>query len=297
MIELTNASQRVQSNWTTSLRKGIPALNDTRNGITSWFHAIDARVTYNVLLGRPWIHSSNAVPSTLHQCLKYCQSGIERMIKADENPFTVEESQFSNAKYFQRKKVTEPQQLEVLETSKTEPLILPRKDDKIKKALQGLTLLLTQLDKVASMLLKGLKPPASGPNIEHGTMGTKSYDLLVKAGHNPEEDKSMGQLQPEVTGDKVHGLNEIQTMLRQKGHTIRSISAGLGYIPKPPLRVLIKRVNNYCTSEVKEMLIKSQREEKQKSVFQRLWANIKSYNSTQRGSIFNRLGKPTPRLI
>ncbi|GAA0174419.1 hypothetical protein LIER_27812 [Lithospermum erythrorhizon] len=33
---------------------------------TAWFHVIDAKVTYNILLGRSWIHSSNVVPSTLH---------------------------------------------------------------------------------------------------------------------------------------------------------------------------------------------------------------------------------------
>ncbi|GAA0142308.1 hypothetical protein LIER_03240 [Lithospermum erythrorhizon] len=60
--------------------------------ITSRFHVIDARITFNVLPRRPWIHSSNAVPSTLHQCLKYYKSIAERTIKADENPFTIEES-------------------------------------------------------------------------------------------------------------------------------------------------------------------------------------------------------------
>ncbi|GAA0175803.1 hypothetical protein LIER_41979 [Lithospermum erythrorhizon] len=68
--------------------------------ITSWFHVIDVRVTYNMLTGRPWIHSSNAVPSTLHQCLKYYKSGLERTIKVDENPFKVEESHFVEAKYY-----------------------------------------------------------------------------------------------------------------------------------------------------------------------------------------------------
>ena len=35
------------------------------------FHIIDAKTTYNMLLGRPWIHGNGIVPSTLHQCFKY----------------------------------------------------------------------------------------------------------------------------------------------------------------------------------------------------------------------------------
>ncbi|CAN6465326.1 unnamed protein product [Victoria cruziana] len=31
------------------------------------FHIIDVDTSYNMLLGRPWIHSQNAVASTLHQ--------------------------------------------------------------------------------------------------------------------------------------------------------------------------------------------------------------------------------------
>ncbi|KAM1773934.1 hypothetical protein ACFX12_043368 [Malus domestica] len=35
------------------------------------FHVIDARTSYSLLLGRPWIHANGVVPSTLHQCLKF----------------------------------------------------------------------------------------------------------------------------------------------------------------------------------------------------------------------------------
>ena len=35
------------------------------------FHVIDAKTTYNMLLGRPWIHGNGIVPSTLHQCFMY----------------------------------------------------------------------------------------------------------------------------------------------------------------------------------------------------------------------------------
>ena len=35
------------------------------------FHVIDAKTTYKVLIGRPWLHEYGVVPSTYHQCFKY----------------------------------------------------------------------------------------------------------------------------------------------------------------------------------------------------------------------------------
>ena len=35
------------------------------------FHVIDSKTSYNLLLGRPWLHENGIVPSTLHQCFKY----------------------------------------------------------------------------------------------------------------------------------------------------------------------------------------------------------------------------------
>jgi hypothetical protein len=38
------------------------------------FHIIDTNSSYAMLLGRPWIHSAGAVPSSLHQKLKYVRN-------------------------------------------------------------------------------------------------------------------------------------------------------------------------------------------------------------------------------
>ncbi|XP_070002752.1 uncharacterized protein [Nicotiana sylvestris] len=35
------------------------------------FQVLDVAVSYNLLLGRPWIHAAKAVPSTLHQMVKF----------------------------------------------------------------------------------------------------------------------------------------------------------------------------------------------------------------------------------
>ena len=62
------------------------------------FHVIDAKTTYN-MLGRPWIHGNRIVPSTLHQCFKYLQSGIKK-VNADLKPFAETEAHFADAKFY-----------------------------------------------------------------------------------------------------------------------------------------------------------------------------------------------------
>ena len=63
------------------------------------FHVSDAKTTYNMLLGRPWIHGNGIVPSTLHQCFKYLQSGIKK-VNADLKRFAKTEAHFVDAKFY-----------------------------------------------------------------------------------------------------------------------------------------------------------------------------------------------------
>ncbi|KAM2246587.1 hypothetical protein ACFXTI_007391 [Malus domestica] len=63
------------------------------------FHVIDARTSYGLLLGRPWIHANRVVPSTLHQCLKFYREGV-KVIYGDTKPFTEAESHFTDAKFY-----------------------------------------------------------------------------------------------------------------------------------------------------------------------------------------------------
>ncbi|GAA0159366.1 hypothetical protein LIER_16157 [Lithospermum erythrorhizon] len=218
----------------------------------SWSHVIDSKSTYNVLLGRPWIHSSDVVPSTLHQYLKYYKDGSKRTIKAYENPFTIKESHFVDAKYYQRKKTSEAQPKEEPDACKAARPTHPDTSEKVTEALKGLTLPLTQAKEVASTSLKGFVTQVQGSKIEHGMLNPKAYDLLVKAGFDPAKDVGMGKLPPEVIEGKVHGLSEIQKMLQCKGYIIKSSTAGFWYALKQPLHSLIsniqvlrKRVANY----------------------------------------------------
>jgi hypothetical protein len=38
-------------------------------------YVIDTETSYRALLGCPWLHNNQVIPSTLHQCLKYIENG------------------------------------------------------------------------------------------------------------------------------------------------------------------------------------------------------------------------------
>ncbi|KAL2893823.1 Sal-like protein 4 [Bienertia sinuspersici] len=78
---------------------------------TTIFHVIDAKTSYKLLLGRPWMHENGVVASTLHQCLKYYRNGVQKVI-ADVKPFGEAESHFADAKFY----VDEKEPLEVMPT-------------------------------------------------------------------------------------------------------------------------------------------------------------------------------------
>ncbi|KAL0300105.1 UNVERIFIED_CONTAM: hypothetical protein Scaly_3059300 [Sesamum calycinum] len=64
------------------------------------FHVIGFKTSYNMLLGHPWLHENAVVPSTWHQCFKYCRNGIVKKVLDDNKPFTEAESHFADAKYY-----------------------------------------------------------------------------------------------------------------------------------------------------------------------------------------------------
>jgi len=48
------------------------------------FLVVDCQSAYNMILGRPWIHDIGAVPSTLHQMVKFPTPWGIRIIKGDQ---------------------------------------------------------------------------------------------------------------------------------------------------------------------------------------------------------------------
>lgn len=51
------------------------------------FHVVNFDLPYNILLGCPWIHSMQVIPSTYHQCIKFPHNGVKITIHADPKPF------------------------------------------------------------------------------------------------------------------------------------------------------------------------------------------------------------------
>ena len=61
-------------------------MGDLKTEVTCY--VIDAETSYNLLLGRPWIHRNIIVPSTLHQCMKYVDIDDEvKTVVAEKYPF------------------------------------------------------------------------------------------------------------------------------------------------------------------------------------------------------------------
>ncbi|KAL2532074.1 Uncharacterized protein Adt_05425 [Abeliophyllum distichum] len=64
------------------------------------FHVIDAKTSYELLLGRVWRHETGVVPSTWHQCFKYSRDGEVKFVVAESKPFLKEKSYFADAKFY-----------------------------------------------------------------------------------------------------------------------------------------------------------------------------------------------------
>ncbi|KAL0333076.1 UNVERIFIED_CONTAM: Transposon Tf2-12 polyprotein [Sesamum calycinum] len=268
------------------------------------FHVIDAKTSYNMLLGRPWLHENAVVPSTWHQCFKYCRNGIVKKVLGDNKPFTEAESHFADAKCYiedanKGKEILpseEPKSCNNQDTRKNDSSTLEP------ESLKSLTLPLTQIN-----MKQPSKPPLKGfvsstqeeergheaLAIDEKGFDPKAFKLLIKAGYDPKEKLSLGKLPPEATGKKLHGLNATQIMLKEKGHAIQDSRVGLGFTPPEPVRIAIKRVNSNYISEGFSSTEDHRREENLREfVFNRLGPDRKELHGiANRQSVFDRVLK------
>ncbi|KAM1575819.1 hypothetical protein ACFX10_032213 [Malus domestica] len=129
------------------------------------FHVIDARTSYSLLLGRPWIYANGVVPSTLHQCLKFYREGV-KVIYGDTKPFTEAESHFADAKfYMDEDMVPEALAKEIKSMGKTTPKkqewqAMPKKQEG--EAMPSSSKNNDELAKPATT--KESRTPSNGPN-------------------------------------------------------------------------------------------------------------------------------------
>ncbi|KAL0390799.1 UNVERIFIED_CONTAM: hypothetical protein Scaly_0437000 [Sesamum calycinum] len=178
------------------------------------------------------------VPSTWHQCFKYCRNGIVKKVLGDNKPFTEAESHFADAKYYiedanRGKEIlppAEPKSCNNQDTRKNDSSTLEP------ESLKNLTLPLTQINmkRPSKPPLKGFVPSTQEEEGGHEALAIdekgfdpKAFKLLIKAGYDPKEKLNLGKLPPEATGKKLHGLNATQIMLKEKGHAIQDSRVGL----------------------------------------------------------------------
>ena len=86
-------------------------------------YVIDADTSYNLLLGRPWIHHNSIVPSTLHQVMKYIDGdGKVRTLIAETHPFKGVDNYFIYFLLYQNSLETDenpqPEELELMSSQR-----------------------------------------------------------------------------------------------------------------------------------------------------------------------------------
>ncbi|KAK2982876.1 hypothetical protein RJ640_019465, partial [Escallonia rubra] len=133
----------------------------------------------------------------------------------------------------------------------------------------------------------------------------KAQKLLKNSGYDFENPTPLGELSPELTGEKVHRLNETQKKLRQQGHRVSPPRMGVGYKPDRPIRVPLKSKQNrvsikYITAEEVDESGDEQAALPRTSVFDRIQTSpslnqgeTSSSDQSSRTSAFKRLGVTT----
>ncbi|KAL0379307.1 UNVERIFIED_CONTAM: hypothetical protein Sradi_3236200 [Sesamum radiatum] len=151
---------------------------------TALFHVIDAKTSYNMLLGRPWLHEDAVVPSTWHQCSKYCCNGVVKKVLGDNKPFTEAESHFADAKYYIEgdKKVKEISPSEEPKSCGSQSTKKNNSSTMKAELSKDLTLPLTQINlkQPSKPPLKGFVPSTQEEEEGHEALDIDEEDLILK---------------------------------------------------------------------------------------------------------------------
>jgi hypothetical protein len=74
-------------NGQTSEAQGVLSVDLTigNKTVPTSFFVVNSKSTYNVLLGRDWIHTNYCIPSTMHQCLIQWDGDEVEVVQADDS--------------------------------------------------------------------------------------------------------------------------------------------------------------------------------------------------------------------
>ncbi|KAH0706277.1 hypothetical protein KY285_010777 [Solanum tuberosum] len=259
---------------------------------SAWMHMIDAKTSYNILLGRPWVHENRIVSSSYYQCLRYLKDGIERKIVADNNPFTEVETHFAGAKFYLKSYVDKGTKSNDVKSTKSDKITSKRIDTAIGKAKVDTKELCPNLNEGKTM--------SSKKNLTSGLRYVPKVKKEEVKSSNLQEDALRGLTLPIKRIDainlpsKLPGKTVAQNQVRDVAlpterttegklpsvDKTRQAREGLGYNQPPPVSISIRRArNNHIT--FKDDVTAPNRKP---SVFDRLG------ESTARTFVFERLG-------
>ncbi|KAH0707716.1 hypothetical protein KY285_010750 [Solanum tuberosum] len=283
------------------IRVGLSIGNVKSNTL---IHVIDAKTSYNLLLGRPWVHENGVVPSTLHQCIKYMKDGEVVKIDADINPFTETESYFADAKFYLdsgRENMEEHVEADSidLEDSKVQWAAIKMSKKRIeevsiklspsKGGMQTRQPLLEECTQqvhpprkeLSHITFQDLKEKIIVPVAQVPSIPLESSKDNTQVGYDFSNPAKLGELRDEVTGEKIHGLTNSQMKLRKQGYHVTTPKFGLGFSLPEPLWISSKKGKEITSSHYTSM-------ENTK--------DSKEGKTPRRTSVFERIGRLTPRV-
>ncbi|KAF3641880.1 hypothetical protein FXO37_22765 [Capsicum annuum] len=276
-------------------------------------HVIDAKTSYNVLLGRPWVHGNKIISSSYYQCLKYLKNSMERTIVANYKPFTEAESHFTDAKFYLKNHIIDEKRIEDVTKIKCDDLVSKKVAVTIEKFANRKPFFTSNKESVAPMKKKAAPvlryvpkvkkeedhSPDPQDNVLKGlTLSIRKIDAINPSSRPLGESVAQNPL-PDMAFPTKHtkegfDLNAYKLFVKagynpnepsklgklpSEGNT-RKACEGLGYAQPPPICISIRKaVSNYNTVEEKSIAAN-----KRSSIFDRLG------ESTARTSVFERLG-------
>ncbi|PIN16517.1 hypothetical protein CDL12_10835 [Handroanthus impetiginosus] len=198
---------------------------------TVLFHVVDAKMSYNMLLGRPGY-------------MKMVWDWVVKKVLTNDKPFTEVKFHFANTKYYfekgSRAKKDLYDQIGRKEI-KIEALVNLDSDNKATlgefKLPKELILPLTKLDIKKPQSLKRFVCPVEGAKVEH-----KEF-LNLQMGYNQQECLSLEKLSPRAARKQAGGLNVTQSVLKGNACLIPNAKVGLRFVPRNPIRIVIKKAS------------------------------------------------------
>ncbi|KAF9667493.1 hypothetical protein SADUNF_Sadunf15G0028700 [Salix dunnii] len=71
-----------------------------RDELSAHYHIIEAKISYDILLGRTWLREDRVVPSTWHRCFKYNHDSEVKCVMDSKEPFSIDESYYVDVKFY-----------------------------------------------------------------------------------------------------------------------------------------------------------------------------------------------------